>query len=391
MISDHRPLWAELCISGAQINPSDSKTPFRPLSLRTPPTGNKTQQENYKKLVEEKILQLPSSLSPSNKLLAIADISVNSCPKSRQHKSFYNSTRVRGGWSIHLLAGLSALTAIAKMRQHSAGDNKRRQWRTPMDISTGIKEACDEWERKLAKISWPTEESRVKAFAWGLGPWHWKLLTEGEYGSLTTKLREQEKSIKSHLHGRQRREMRMTVNAATAAREKARAEGRLTGVIRSICGTHVEQYSLHQLKLPNGETTTDPLIIHDAHTEHWKKWLGGAGNSTFFDHYEIDWDDPQNLREEFLTFPSHIPIPIAIRVAIWEALTVPQYDDALVKQRLIIATSRTVTLADLQAAISRSPKKSVPSPSGLSYVMMKEWTPATLQEAHSAITIFWET
>ena len=57
-----------------------------------------------------------------------------------------------------------------------------------MDISTGIKEACDEWERKLAKISWPTEESRVKAFAWGLGPWHWKLLTEGEYGSLTTKL-----------------------------------------------------------------------------------------------------------------------------------------------------------------------------------------------------------
>ena len=82
--------------------------------------------------------------------------------------------------------------------------------------------------------------------------------------------------------------MRMNVNAATLAREKARAEGRLTGVIRSICGTHVEQYSLHQLKLPDGETTTDPISIHEEHVTHWKKWLGGDGNTTFFDHYEID-------------------------------------------------------------------------------------------------------
>jgi hypothetical protein len=78
-------------------------------------------------------------------------------------------------------------------------------------------------------------------------------------------------------------------------------------------------------------------------------------------------------------------------VAIWEALTAPQYDDALVKQRLIITTSRTVTLADLKAAISRSPKKSVPGPSGLSYAMMRAWTPAALQEAHSAMTMIWET
>jgi hypothetical protein len=277
------------------------------------------------------------------------------------------------------------------MRQHSTGENKRRKWLTPLDISIGIKEACDEWERKLSKINWPTEDSRVKAYAWGLGPWYWKTLPIAEHGQLATRLREQEKSIKSHLHGRQRREMRMTVNAATAAREKARAEGRLTAVIRSICGTHVEQYSLHQLKLPNGETTSDPIIIHDAHATHWKKWLGGTGNSTFFDHFEIDWDNPQDLKDEFINFSAHIAIPLKIRETIWNALTVPQYKDAIVKQKLHTATNRTVTIDDLKAAIKRAPKTSVPGPSGLSYAMMKTWSPAALEEAHQAMTMIWET
>ena len=142
------------------------------------------------------ILKLSTLLGPSEKLSAIAEISVRCCPKARKHKSFYNSTRICGGWSIHLLAGLSALTAIAKMRQHSTGENKRRKWLTPLDISIGIKEACDEWERKLSKINWPTEDSRVKAYAWGLGPWYWKTLPIAEHGQLATRLREQEKSKK---------------------------------------------------------------------------------------------------------------------------------------------------------------------------------------------------
>jgi hypothetical protein len=211
---------------------------------------------NYQAKVERKVLQLSPALDPCEKLETIAEISVGCCPKTKTKTSFYNSTRYRGGWSPQLLAGLAALTAVARMRQHSTGENKRRRWLTHMDIATGIKEICDEWEKKLNKIPWADADERYRAFTLGKGPHTWRTLTISEYGQLTTRLRETEKQIKGRLHGRQRRDMRMEINKATAAREKSRIQGRLTSVIRSICGTHVEQYSLHQLLLPSGETTT---------------------------------------------------------------------------------------------------------------------------------------
>jgi len=98
---------------------------------------------NYQAKVERKDLQLPLDLDPGEKLAAIAEISVGSCPKAKTKTSFYNSTRYRGGWSPQLLAELAALTAVAEMRQHSTGENKRRRWLTQMDIAPAIKEICE--------------------------------------------------------------------------------------------------------------------------------------------------------------------------------------------------------------------------------------------------------
>jgi len=103
---------------------------------------------NYQAKVERKVLQLPLDLDPGEKLAVIAEISVGSCPKAKTKTSLYNSTRCRGGWSPQLLPGLAALTAVARMRQYSTGENKRRRWLTQMNIATGIKEICDEWERR---------------------------------------------------------------------------------------------------------------------------------------------------------------------------------------------------------------------------------------------------
>jgi len=79
----------------------------------------------------------------------------------------------------------------------------------------------------------------------------------------------------------------MDINKATAARDKSRLQGRLTSVIRSICGTHVDKYSLHQL-LPSGETITDPLAIHDLHTAYWRHWFSSPECPNFFTYNEID-------------------------------------------------------------------------------------------------------
>ena len=105
------------------------------------------------------------------------------------------------------------------MRQHAAGENKRRRWLSPMDISTGIKDLADEWEKKLGKIPWASAEERIKAFSWGKGPWHWKLLLISEHRTLATHLREEEQLIKGKLHCRQRRDMQISMNKTTAARE----------------------------------------------------------------------------------------------------------------------------------------------------------------------------
>ena len=390
-ISDHRPIWAEIIVPGVHFDTGPVADPFQAPPLRRPPSQNKTMLANYQAKVERKVLQLSSALDPCEKLEAIAEISVGCCPKTKTKTSFYNSTRYRGGWSPQLLAGLAALTAVARMRQHSTGENKRRRWLTHMDIATGIKEICDEWEKKLNKIPWADADERYRAFTLGKGPHTWRTLTISEYGQLSTKLRETEKQIKGRLHGRQRRDMRMDINKATAAREKSRIQGRLTSVIRSICGTHVEQYSLHQLLLPTGETTTDPLAIHDKHTAHWRHWFSSPESPNFFTHHEIDWSYPQDSKDDFMEFPNHLCIPLNIRENIWNALTVPKYDGPAVKEKLAEATTRPVTIEDLKAAISKASSTSVPGPSGLSYLMMKTWTPKVLQEAFDAMTMIWET
>ena len=39
----------------------------------------------------------------------------------------------------------------------------------------------------------------------------------------------------------------------------------------------------------------DPIQIHDSHVQHWEEWFGGERRDTFFDHYIIDWERPQDL------------------------------------------------------------------------------------------------
>jgi len=149
------------------------------------------------------------------------------------------------------------------------------------------------------------------------------------------------------------RDMRMRINKATVAREKSRIQGRFTSVIRTICGTHVEQCSLHQLFLPSGETTTDPLAINDLHTAHWRRWFSSPESPNFFTYNEIDWSNPQDSKDDFMNFPNHLCIPVNIRENIWNALTVPKYDGPAVKVKLEEATRRPVTIEDLKLPLPR--------------------------------------
>jgi len=91
-----------------------------------------------------------------------------------------------------------------------------------------------------------------------------------------------------------------------------------------------------------------------------------------------------------MNYHNHIYIPFSIRENIWNVLTVPKYDGPAVKEKLEEATTRPVTIEDLKAAIAKASSTSVPGPSGLSYIMMKTWTPKVLKEAFDAMTMIWE-
>lgn len=143
----------------------------------------------FKEKVDRRLLQLPPDQDPS-RLTSIAETSVRCCPKGTNSKTFYISTRYRGGWSPQVLADLAALSVIAQMRRHSAGENRRLRWLTSMNIATVIKVLAEEREKKLRKIPWENSAEHIHAFEWCQGPHHWKLLSFVEYGQHTAKLRD---------------------------------------------------------------------------------------------------------------------------------------------------------------------------------------------------------
>jgi len=91
----------------------------------------------------------------------------------------------------------------------------------------------------------------------------------------------------------------------------------------------------------------------------------------FFTHHNIDWSDPQESKNDFMNYPNHLCIPMNIRENIWNALTVPKYDGPLVKEKLVEATSRPVTIEDLKAAIAKASSPPPPSRDPQAYLTLR--------------------
>ena len=390
-VSDHRPLWLDVHLpkGGTAPLPPSQDAPPPPRTLHR---ENKKVTERYRKIVKTKVARLPDTLSPSDRLARIAKISVDACPQpGDKTPSFYNSAKFRDGWSPLYIAHLTALSSISEMRQHLSGASKRRLWKHPEERREGILRVTTEWDTQLSKLTWPSVEDKTTAFGLGRGPKYWRTIELLDCDFLTRELMQLEKLLKKQMHGRKRSEWRHAINSQSAAREKARQQGKKAAVIRSIFGTHVDRYDMNLLRLPDGSTITDPVTIHETFANHFKLWHQGNGRRTFFDDYTIDWTDPQSSRDFFIDYPGHSQIPKEILQYIWEAIVRPSINFPDLSAQLQEGTSIPVSIEEFRAAIRRTPASSVPGPSGLSYAMMKEWPDEVLQAAHSAMTMIWDT
>ena len=125
------------------------------------------------------------------------------------------------------------------------------------------------------------------------------------------------------MHGRNRAEWRHSINSQTALRERARKQGKMATVIKSIFGTHPDRYDMNLLRLADGTTLVEPTDIHENFANHFQQWHQGNGRKTFFDDYTIDWANPQDLRNTFLEYEGHSSIPPDILSLIWDAVVSP--------------------------------------------------------------------
>ena len=390
MISDHRPLWADVVLPLGGISPN-LFLPRNLAPLRTLDREKVKMVESYRKNLSQKMSRLPKGLTPEELIGRIATLSVQSTPRpSKSNASFYNSSRFKDGWSPMLVAKLAALTAITEMRQHITGESKRHRWSHPDVIEKGIECVTKIWEDKLKKLTWDDKTAHEEAHGMGKGPTHWRLVKRSEYHHLPRWLREMEKDIKKKMHGRQRSEDRKNMKNASADREKAVAAGKVGRALKSILGTQQAQYDLNTLRLANGEMVTDPLIIHDTQVQHWKEWFGDTEANTFFDHFTIDWTEPQVHREEFLNFPTHINIPRELLHRIWNSIIQPSIKFPTIGAQIQTEVSKPITIEEVRAAIKKAPSGSVPGPSGLSYAMMKEWPEQVLVSAQETMNTIWE-
>jgi len=82
-------------------------------------------------------------------------------PRISPHSIAVPDTEADGALS----SWLAALTAVARMRQHAMRETKRRRWLTSINIAIGIKEICNEWEKKLDKIPVADADDRHRDFA----------------------------------------------------------------------------------------------------------------------------------------------------------------------------------------------------------------------------------
>ena len=389
-ISDHRPIWVDIHLQkGGTTSASQYPTNFLP--LRSLNRKNLKIVEKYRAVMLQKTDTLSEDISAEDTLKALMKLSVNACPKpGKPTPTFYNCSRFKDGWSPMLVAKLTALSSIVKMRQHITGENKKALWQSKEAISKGIYVVTSEWDKKLRSLSWSDGTSREKAFITGMGPTHWRLFPGTDYHRLPNLLREQERLVKKQLHGRQRSEDRLSMKNASAAREKSVASGKIAQAIKSILCKHQPQYDLNNLKLSDGTIIVDPIQIHDLQTTHWKKWFSSSGQPTFFDLYAIDWSAPQELYKTFLQFEAHNAIPLELLQCIWKAITSPTDTHPKLRELLTVSLARPIELEEVEHAIKKAPAGSVPGPSGLSYAMMKEWPEKVVLKFHKALNHIWE-
>ena len=303
---------------------------------------------------------------------------------NKRHQPSFRST-YKNGWSPQFVAYKVHLATLIEISARLL-ENGRRQSPRPGHAAI-LKHLTTDWTNQIIAIDplgglWPTLDIT------GIGPLHLNTFTFDELGRA---IPDQIKVLKRKMHGKQRTALRVRINEAVAAREASVQQGKLARVIKSMTGTYSAFYAVDSLLLPDGTITVDPLLIHQtltaAFTEHFKcpehHRQSALQQTEGIDHSRFLSDKYYFLQQ---TAQHHIPQDIIEHV--WAGVQAVPNQGPL-QQDMEAIFAEPITLADFQEAVRLASTNTAPSPSGLSFNMIKSLPEDVLAVLFSAVNNLW--
>ena len=315
---------------------------------------------------------------------------------------------------------LLTLDKLSSILAHLRGTHGTAKW-TASNIKVRLRGLLSSWERSLSRLTSTGYVCSERDTHPG-GIQVWKTTCEGlldpseeDLSQLLTDAAQFQHQLRKHCSMTRRR---LLFNEWAAAR-KERAilceEGRLRRTIDSLLekDRSLKTYKMESVR-HNGEVVTDAHQVHNLLTSTFRTWFAAPGRET---QSAPPMQTTANPSSEPLPPPlpppkSHIPTPenYAHWGGTWEEFC-ETYHTTNVPQPLLenLHSSLTrplpttprfqewqqsllecPTLDDFNQAIQATPVDSAPGFSGLSYNMIRMWTPPIVERVHQALSESWK-
>ena len=298
----------------------------------------------------------------------------------------------KDGWSPQLLAYKAHLTALTEIRRHLLGEKHRHKWEAA-HIASGIRQQIDRWVSTVTGLHWQDlkEMHQFLDVFPDHGPAFWRTTSTDNPNDLAEICSRDCARILTKLHGRQRSEMRSSISAATAQRERLLQEGKIGRAIKSILGTESGKFTYDTLHTPEG-LLTDPVQIHNRVAQHFQSWFDGPSEfQTGIHAQEMDWSTIITDADRFRSHAMARAVPPHLTELIWKAVQYPitHHHSEAFRRRLTDLLNIDPTFEEFVDFIKASTAGSAAGITGASYNMLKAAPIEILEDIYNAMLRLW--
>ena len=271
-VSDHQVLWCQYALPSCHV-------PHETPSVRTAvreyvelPLTDKKLAAEYADEMNRWLLSSPRWVDGCEAGSFLHSLSVFSTDLTRKIVKGANKLRspYKDGWSPTYVSYKANLHALLEIRRHLLGQHGVRKWKTPRDVSCGITELANSWERFVLAFKFSCPERDGILAVTNHPPEFWRTVLASDPRILHF-LEDDMEILRSRMHGRQRTDLRKQINRAVAVREASREAGKIGRVIKSVLGNQTPPYSMTYIRAPDGRVLSDEEEIHNMVTAHFNE------------------------------------------------------------------------------------------------------------------------